>query len=255
MRGNEFLDKMELIEPAYIEAADIKGRKRKRVWQSCAAIAACVCIVVSAIAIIPLFEKNQTDPRLGDIVLSDKTTAKVSYGYKKGAATSAKHELVYLTEEEMFAREKMYIFRGKVSGLTNVTIDFSGFKEVRCIATITIEKVYRGNIIAGEQITMLIPCAIDIAGTAMEDTDVITHLESGMEGIFMPWIYDDESYMEINGAKLMFSDLASCGLADGMRWAFLSTDQGVIFERSAYPGAKDATCLDDIEAYIVEKIS
>ena len=76
-----------------------------------------------------------------------------------------------------------------------------------------------------------------------------------MEGIFMPWIYDDESYMEINGAKLMFSDLASCGLADGMRWAFLSTDQGVIFERSAYPGAKDATCLDDIEAYIVEKIS
>ena len=32
MRGNELLDKMELIDPAYIEAADTAPNKRKSVW-------------------------------------------------------------------------------------------------------------------------------------------------------------------------------------------------------------------------------
>ena len=29
MKGNEFLDKMELIDPAYVEAADAKPKRRK----------------------------------------------------------------------------------------------------------------------------------------------------------------------------------------------------------------------------------
>ena len=32
MRGNELLDKLERIDPAYIEAADTAPNKRKRVW-------------------------------------------------------------------------------------------------------------------------------------------------------------------------------------------------------------------------------
>ena len=31
MRGNEFLDKMELIDPTYVEAADVKPKKN-RAW-------------------------------------------------------------------------------------------------------------------------------------------------------------------------------------------------------------------------------
>lgn len=254
MRGNEFLDKMELIDPAYVEAADAKPKSKKKAWPKWDAMAACLCLVVGAITMIPRFNDNQVDPQLGEIVLSNKTTAKVSYGYDDGEATSMKDLLEYLTEEEMFARENMYVFRGKVSGLTNVTIDFNGEKEVRCIATIVIDEVYQGNLAVGEQITMLIPCAIDPIGSAVEDTGVIAQLESGMEGIFMPWVYDENSYIEMNGAVLMKRDLAACGLADGMRWAFLSTDKGVIFERNAYPGAKDATNLDDIEAYVIEML-
>ena len=55
-----------------------------------------------------------------------------------------------------------------------------------------------------------------------------------------------DSYIEMNGAVLMTKDLAECGLADGMRWAFLDTEQGLVFLRSAYPGAENATNLDDI---------
>lgn len=46
MRGNEFLDKMELIEPSYVEAADAKPKNRKNAWIEWVAMAACFCLVV-----------------------------------------------------------------------------------------------------------------------------------------------------------------------------------------------------------------
>ena len=45
MRGNELLDKMELIDPAYIEAADTAPNKRKSVWAKWGTLAACLCLV------------------------------------------------------------------------------------------------------------------------------------------------------------------------------------------------------------------
>jgi len=60
MRGNEFLDKMELIDPAYVEAADTKPKKGKNAWVKWMAMAACLCLafrlVVPAMAAsIPAF--------------------------------------------------------------------------------------------------------------------------------------------------------------------------------------------------------
>lgn len=49
MRGNEFLDKMELIDPTYIEAADAAPKVKRTVWTSWrAAMAACLCVVLLA---------------------------------------------------------------------------------------------------------------------------------------------------------------------------------------------------------------
>ena len=48
MRGNEFLDKMELIDPAYVEAADVKISKRKNTWVKWGAVAACLALAVFA---------------------------------------------------------------------------------------------------------------------------------------------------------------------------------------------------------------
>ena len=45
MRGNELLDKMELVDPAYVAAADVLSKpKRHPVRRWCAA-AACLCLV------------------------------------------------------------------------------------------------------------------------------------------------------------------------------------------------------------------
>ena len=46
MRGNEFLDKMGLIDQKYIEAADKMPVKRKNTWIKWAAIAACLCLII-----------------------------------------------------------------------------------------------------------------------------------------------------------------------------------------------------------------
>lgn len=49
MRGNEFLDKMDLIDPAYIEAADAVPKTGRTIWTGWrAALAACVCLVLLA---------------------------------------------------------------------------------------------------------------------------------------------------------------------------------------------------------------
>ena len=45
MRGDELLEKMELIDPVYIEEADQNPVKRKQVWIKWTAIAACFCLI------------------------------------------------------------------------------------------------------------------------------------------------------------------------------------------------------------------
>ena len=255
MRGNELLYKMELIDPAYIEAADAEPRKKRNAWFKWAAAAACLCVAAgAAFAMLPRDSQTPPEPAPMEFVLSDETTAKVSYGYDEEAFGRIDYELVWFTEEEMFARDYMFVFRGRVSELTNITIDYNGMKDVCCIAEVAVDKVYQGDIRAGDKINMLLHCPIGVDGIWVEDTDVITHLECGMEGIFMPFVYDGDSRCEMNGAVLMYRDIADCGLGDGERWAFLSKGESLIFAEWAYPGAKNAETLDDVEEYVVEML-
>ncbi len=53
MKGNEFLNKMELIDPAYVEAADVTVTKRKIPWGKWIAMAACLCIVTVGAFAVP----------------------------------------------------------------------------------------------------------------------------------------------------------------------------------------------------------
>ena len=60
MRGKEFLDKMDLIDPAYVEAADTTPVNRKNTWIKWCAVAACFCFVM--VGLFPLFG-NHDDPQ------------------------------------------------------------------------------------------------------------------------------------------------------------------------------------------------
>ena len=71
MRGNEFLDKMGLIEPAYIEEADIMPKRKVNAWGKWGAMAACLCLVAAAAIAVPnLLPGNRTepDPKTGNTI-------------------------------------------------------------------------------------------------------------------------------------------------------------------------------------------
>ena len=48
MRGNELLDKMELIDPAFVEEAERQPVRKNTVWVRWTAMAACFCLIISA---------------------------------------------------------------------------------------------------------------------------------------------------------------------------------------------------------------
>ena len=50
-------------------------------------------------------------------------------------------------------------------------------------------------------------------------------------------------------------EIADYGFADGVRYAFLETQDGLVFSRSSYESISDATTLDEIETYILNMIS
>ncbi len=74
MRGSEFLDKMGLIAPEYIEEAEAKPKKRKARWIKWIAAAACICIIagfaVSVGVYAPPEEPETADPGEGPPNLS-----------------------------------------------------------------------------------------------------------------------------------------------------------------------------------------
>lgn len=47
MRGNDLLDKMELVAPAFVEAADVEPIRKKHRWVKWGVMAACLCLAFS----------------------------------------------------------------------------------------------------------------------------------------------------------------------------------------------------------------
>ena len=63
MRGQEILDLIGDLDPAYIEAAAKKPRVKKSVWHRWAAMAACFCLLLAMIGVVPnLVQKPVVTP-------------------------------------------------------------------------------------------------------------------------------------------------------------------------------------------------
>ncbi len=69
MNGNEFLDKLELIDQAYIEEAENIQRSKKISFVKWGALAACICIVITGVFAIQK-SQNEDEPNIpsGDLV-------------------------------------------------------------------------------------------------------------------------------------------------------------------------------------------
>lgn len=236
------------IDDAYIAEA---APHRRIPWRKLTALAACLCLVVTAT--LALFPHTNLDPTLAPITLSARSQG-VSVRHVAGNIRAPQTEacLVGLTLEEIFTPETT-IVRGRVSGIENIELSFNGQREYRAIATVAVDESIQGSVQAGENIRILLPCPIT-GEVRMSATEVTAAMRDGMEGIFMPRAYDEDSYWEQNGATLYLAEVAPYGLWDGLRWVFLDGSDGLIFERSVYEDVADAESLDEIEAFIRAQI-
>ena len=234
------------IDERYIKAA--KERKvLKFNRRSVLALAACLALVVAVI--IPI--QNNIRSRIPLSEASSGVT--IRYANSADRMYPSSGALVPLTEDELFTHFDTAIFAGTVTELNNIVVDCNGMKSYWAIAKIEVSKVYRGIINPGDTVSVRMDFPI-LDTQFAEDTETLSHLRTGMTGIFMPMIYDSTSTYEHNGATLALKDIADFGFADGVRFAFLETSNGLVFDRQSYESISDATTLDEIEEYIMSKI-
>lgn len=249
MNPKKFSEAMGEIDNKYVdEAIRYKKSGKKRRWIRWASAAACLALTVVAAASIADRAQNR-------IELSDNSSnVTARYTTDTPFFIQSSNLLIFLTEEELFTHFDTAIFKGKVLELNNIELNFNGDKSYRAIAEIEVEKVYRGPCNTGDTVSVLLPCPI-MKDFWVEDTGTVSSMRVGMTGIFMPMVYDDTSTWGQNGAILALKDIADYGFADGVRYAFLETANGLVFSRNSYKSISSATTLDEIENYILNMIN
>ena len=229
------------------EAEASPARKQKKWWQIALPIAACLALAIGIGTSSVLYARNS-------IELSSESEGVRARYVHNAPEVSSTGDLLLLTEAEMFTRFDTAIFRGTVTQVENIRLDFAGETVYRAIAHIHTEEVYRGNCRAGEDVRVLLPCTIG-TGETVTDAAVASAIRPGMTGIFMPIQYGEDDYWEQNGARLREKDLCAYGLADGERWVFLETGGGLLFDRTAFPTIAGADTLMEVEDYILKMVN
>lgn len=230
------------IDDAYVAEAAPKKKPLPR--YRIAALAACLCLIVTGAAI-------RLHPQT--IALPARSSG-VSVRSVGGNIRAPQSEacLIGLTLEEIFTPETT-IVRGRVSAIENIELRFNESREYRAIATVTVDETIQGDAKPGESLRILLPCPIT-GEVRMTATEVTAAMRVGMEGIFMPRTYAEDDFWAQNNATLYLADLAPYGLRDGLRWVFLDGGDGLIFARGVYADVADAQTLDEIEAFIRAQI-
>ncbi|NLD50265.1 MAG: hypothetical protein GX660_24265, partial [Clostridiaceae bacterium] len=196
MKSERLLNMLGQVNDEYIEeAAPSKQTVKNRVWIKGCAIAACVILVLTIG--VSLIDRQRKGISISDA--SKKATFKFVEGVsdntsltKSSLVWHSEEELLGCSEEELFSKWKPVIIKGTVSRISNIEINFNGDKEYRAIAEIEVGKVYRGNIQLGDLLSVLLPCPIDTA-IKVEDTGIISQIQVGSTGIFMPMEYNESS--------------------------------------------------------------
>lgn len=117
MRGNELLDKMELIDPAYMEAADVNPKRRKNAWMKWGTMAACFCLAVASALMIPGIRSAPVPPvsdpdQDGTIQRNDEPTEYSPTTIIPGVALDEPYDpdsLIYNDASSLLSASRLYI--------------------------------------------------------------------------------------------------------------------------------------------------
>lgn len=221
-------------------------------WKRLAPIAACLALAVAIT--IPFLNNGSGD---FDLPLSDKGV-KVSY-VNKVPNINTSNSLVYLTEDELLAGlyegYPVSIFSGTVIEVKNICLDFGdGSDNYRAVAKIEVGDVLRGDMEAGDTVSVLLPAPVGVEGVQTSDTGISSQMAVGVTGIFTPMKYDETAVMKQSSKEIHLLDIAGYGLPDGERWAFLETADGLQYDHEAYTSLVGAENLNDVKEFILSRI-
>lgn len=157
-------------------------------------------------------------------------------------------------EQEVFNMFKTVAFMGTVKDVKNLSLDFDGVVHYRAMAVIMVDKVYKGDLTTGETVNVMLPGPVDTGSVMGADFNITRAMKTGERGIFMPMVYQSDDVWEENGKELKMTEFARYAIIDTVRFAFMDTEEGLLFERNTFPAIKDASTLEEVEAYILEKV-
>lgn len=159
--------------------------------------------------------------------------------------------VAWLSPEEIFAQDTA-IFRGTVRELQYFVTEpgYGNMETYYTRAIVEVTDSIRGNVTAGEAYSLLWLGAKGYMSTSisgpLEDLDV------GSEAIFMPIRADRDTGWKEGDRYFCYADLADFYLAEGSRYVFADTAEGLAFDRGTYTEIAEAESLDEVAAYIRE---
>ncbi|MGH1443900.1 MAG: hypothetical protein ACRAUN_10455 [Exiguobacterium profundum] len=246
MKSEQILRLLGEVDDRYIEESMMIERKpyQRLKWGA--------GLLIAVAAGFMLFTSNVWNER---IPLSTDSTANSVHIVDQSKVTSdiSEENMMDMTEDELFSKWNPVVVRGTVTNIRHIEIDFNGETEYQSLITIHVSNVYRGDVQIGRDLIVRAD-AIGETGQA-EHMSVISHVQEGMEGIFMPIPYDDEFVWEQNDATLRLKDIADYGFPDGERYLFLDTPNGLLFERDAFPSLQGVDSLDEVEDWMMTRFS
>ena len=246
MKNDQILRLLGEVDDRYIEESMMIERKpyQRLKWGG--------GVLVAIVAGFMLFTSNVWNER---IPLSTDSTANSVHIVDQSKVTPdiSEENMMGMTEDELFSKWNPVVVRGTIMDIRHIEIDFNGETEYQSLITIHVSDVYRGDVQVGQD---LIVCADAIEETGQAShSSVISHVQQGMEGIFMPIPYDDEFVWEQNDATLRLKDIADYGFPDGERYLFLDTPNGLLFERDAYPSLHGLDSLDEVGRWMMTRFT
>ncbi|SFR67393.1 hypothetical protein [Anaeromicropila populeti] len=159
--------------------------------------------------------------------------------------------LHWLSETDIFTRYNTSILKGYIQDIQNIEIVMGrGNSFYKAIATIRVDKVYRGKETVGSPIRILLNFPIQ---SSSDEKNIFSQLREGYEGIFMPVKFDDNDYRKENQATLYMRDLAEYYFIDS-HFLFFQTDTELVYIDSVFSIDGEPSSLDEIEAYILKML-
>lgn len=103
MRGNELLYKLELVNPAFLEAAEEQPRRKRAVWLQWGGAAACLCVI--AAAVFAFGTGRLPNPNPGGVAPGPAPSQDASPAIEAETAVPIPPSTVYVDMDKIFVNE------------------------------------------------------------------------------------------------------------------------------------------------------